>query len=76
MESNNTVDVSREIYLEMSPYKLARPLSLIIEASHESIIYSPETGTVPQSDRRLGLWGMRNVRLRMLQQGKEDDPLE
>lgn len=76
MESNNTADVSREIYLEMSPYKLARPLSLIIEGSHESTIYSPETGTAPQSDRRLGLWGMRNVRLRMLQQGKEDDPLE
>ncbi|QCP54412.1 class I SAM-dependent methyltransferase [Trinickia violacea] len=53
------------INLEMAPYDLDPPLALLIEGSHESIIYGPDIGTVPMSDRCLGLWDMEIVRKRI-----------
>lgn len=50
------------INLEMPPYELAPPQSLLIEGSTEGIDYGPELGIVPQADRCLGLWDMQAVR--------------
>jgi SAM-dependent methyltransferase len=53
------------VNLEMEPYRLGAPLALLIEGSNESIAYGPKFGTVPMSDRCLGLWDMQGVRERM-----------
>ncbi|WCM22557.1 class I SAM-dependent methyltransferase [Paraburkholderia bryophila] len=53
------------INLEMAPYDLDAPLALLIEGSNESIMYGPEIGIVPMSDRCLGLWDMASVRARL-----------
>ncbi|AOJ80867.1 MULTISPECIES: class I SAM-dependent methyltransferase [Burkholderia] len=59
------------INLEMAPYDLDAPLSLLIEGSHESIIYGPDIGVVPMSDRCLGLWDMDSVRKRVRRRAEE-----
>lgn len=53
------------INLEMAPFDLPPPLALLIEGSHESIVYGPELGAVPMYDRCLGLWDMAAVRARL-----------
>ncbi|MBN3795558.1 class I SAM-dependent methyltransferase [Burkholderia sp. Ac-20392] len=53
------------INLEMAPFDLDPPLTLLVEGSNESIIYGPDIGTVPMSDRCLGLWSMDSVRERL-----------
>jgi len=50
------------INLEMTPYDFEPPLALLVEGSTESIVYGPDIGTVPMSDRCLGLWDMEVVR--------------
>ncbi|WP_175773485.1 class I SAM-dependent methyltransferase [Paraburkholderia phenazinium] len=57
------------INLEMAPYDLDAPLALLIEGSNESIMYGPEIGIVPMSDRCLGLWDMASVRARLARTG-------
>ncbi|MCX4159623.1 MULTISPECIES: class I SAM-dependent methyltransferase [Paraburkholderia] len=56
------------INLEMPPYELDAPLALLVEGSNENISYGPEIGTVPQSDRCLGLWDMTSIRERVQRQ--------
>ncbi|AKM03118.1 class I SAM-dependent methyltransferase [Burkholderia pyrrocinia] len=53
------------INLEMPPFDLDPPLTLLVEGSNECIIYGPDIGTVPMSDRCLGLWSMESVRARL-----------
>jgi SAM-dependent methyltransferase len=50
------------INLEMAPYDLESPVALLIEGSHESIMYGANVGTIPMFDRCLGLWDMEAVR--------------
>ncbi len=52
------------INLEMPPYLLPPPQTLLIEGSHESIIYG-EGIEVPMFDRCLGLWLLSDVRNRL-----------
>jgi SAM-dependent methyltransferase len=52
------------INLETEPYGLAPPIALIVEGSHESIVYA-EGYEVPMFDRCLGLWRMEDVRARL-----------
>lgn len=59
------------INLEMPPYDLDPPLALLIEGSNESIIYGPDIGVVPMSDRCLGLWDMASVRARVARRSVE-----
>lgn len=53
------------INLEMAPYELPAPRTVLVEGSNESIIYGPDIGTVPMHDRCLGLWDMADVRQRL-----------
>lgn len=53
------------INLEMPPFSLPAPRALLIEGSNENIDYGPQIGNMPQYDRSLGLWDMRDVRQRV-----------
>lgn len=57
------------INLELSPYSLEPPSTLLIEGSNESIDYGPEIGIVPMWDRCLGLWRMESI-CKRLQEGQ------
>lgn len=59
------------INLEMAPFDLASPLALLIEGSHESIVYGLGSGAIPMYDRCLGLWDMAAVRARLARGGGE-----
>lgn len=59
------------INLEMAPFDLAPSIELLIEGSHESIVYGPDLGAVPMYDRCLGLWDMAAVRERLVRRAGE-----
>lgn len=65
--ANITTGQWTPINLEMPPYDLAPPMTVLIEGSNECIIYDPSIGTVPMSDRCLGLWDMAAIRERVQQ---------
>jgi len=52
------------INLEMPPYQLPPPQTVLIEGSHECIVYGDGIA-VPMFDRCLGLWKLSDIRQRL-----------
>jgi SAM-dependent methyltransferase len=52
------------INLEMPPYQLPPPQTVLIEGSHECIVYGDGI-EVPMFDRCLGLWKLSDIRQRL-----------
>ncbi len=52
------------INLEMPPYQLPPPQTVLIEGSHECIVYGDGIA-VPMFDRCLGLWNLSDIRQRL-----------
>lgn len=52
------------INLEMPPYQLPPPQTVLIEGSHECIVYGDGIA-VPMFDRCLGLWSLSDIRQRL-----------